>query len=153
MTGLVGAAPAGAFDGRDWAVHVFSPAQYPYHDHVWTGPLIILVDQETWSAAEEFAAVLQDNRAAIVMGARTGGAGCGHTNGGTPTLLRNSGATLSLPDCVRLRADGSNEVRGIIPDVLVGLRADDGNRFRAGLVTGALAEAVARAKALHPGAE
>jgi hypothetical protein len=83
------------------------------------------------------------------MGARTGGGGCGHTNGGTPTLLRNSGATLSLPDCARLRADGSNEVRGIIPDELVGLRADDGNRFRAGLVTAALGRAVARAKALH----
>lgn len=149
ITGLVGAAPAGAFAGRDWAPYVFSPAQYPYHDHVWTGPLIVLVDQETWSAAEEFAAVLQDNRAAIVMGARTGGAGCGHTNGGTPTLLRNSGATLSLPDCVRLRADGSNEVRGVIPDALVALRADDGNRFRAGLVTAALGRAMIRAKALH----
>jgi C-terminal processing protease CtpA/Prc len=148
-TGLVGAAPAGAFAGRGWAADIFSPAQYPYHDHVWTGPLIVLVDQETWSAAEEFAAVLQDNRAAIILGARTGGAGCGHTNGGTPTLLHNSGATLSLPDCARLRADGSNEVRGVIPDELVGLRADDGNRFRAGLVTTALGRAVARAKALH----
>jgi len=153
MTGLVGAAPAGAFDGRDWAVHVFSPAQFPYHDHVWTGPLIVLVDQETWSAAEEFAAVLQDNRAAIILGARSGGAGCGHTNGGTPTRLRNSGATLRLPDCVRLRADGSNEVRGIIPDELVGLRADDGSRFRAGLITAALGRAVAQARALHRGAD
>jgi hypothetical protein len=149
MTGLVGTAPAGAFAGRGWAAEIFSPAQYPYHDHVWTGPLIVLVDQETWSAAEEFAPALQDNRAAIVMGARTGGAGCGHTNGGTPTLFANSGATLSLPDCVRLRADGSNEVRGVIPDELVGLRADDGNRFRAGLVSAALGRAVARARALH----
>lgn len=149
-TGLVGSAPAGAFAGRQWAPYVFSPAQYPYHDHVWTGPLIVLVDQETWSAAEEFAAVLQDNRAAIVLGARTGGAGCGHTNGGTPTILRNSGATLELPDCVRLRADGSNEVRGIIPDEVVGLRASDGNRLKGALVSAALARAVAWAKALHP---
>jgi len=148
-TGLVGAAPAGAFAGREWAPSVFSPAQYPYHDHVWAGPLIVLVDQETWSAAEEFAAVLQDNRAAIILGARTGGAGCGHTNGGTPTVLRNSGATLELPDCVRLRADGSNEVRGIIPDELVGLRASDGNRLKGALVSAALARAVARAKALR----
>jgi hypothetical protein len=148
-TGLVGAAPAGAFANRQWAPYIFSPAQYSYHDHAWSGPLIVLVDQETWSAAEEFAAVLQDNRAAIVLGARTGGAGCGHTNGGTPTLLRNSGATLELPDCVRLRADGSNEVRGIIPDELVGLRASDGNRLKGALVTAALARAVARAKALR----
>lgn len=148
-TGLVGRAAAGAFAGRDWAPYIFSPAQYPYHDQMWTGPLIVLVDQETWSAAEEFAAVLQDNRAAIILGARTGGAGCGQTNGGTPTTLAHSGATFELPDCVRLRADGSNEVRGVIPDELVGLRASDGNRFKAGLVTAALGRAVARARALH----
>jgi hypothetical protein len=121
-TGLVGAARAGTFNGREgWAVHVFSPAQFPYHDGVWDGPLIVLVDQETWSAAEEFAAVLQDNKAAIVMGARTGGAGCGYTWGGTPTKLKNSGAILKLPDCVRFRGDGSNEVRGILPDEVVAL--------------------------------
>ena len=148
-TGLVGAAPAGAFADRPWAPYIFSPAQYPYQDHVWQGPLIVLVDQETWSAAEEFAAVLQDNRAAIILGARTGGAGCGHTNGGTPTHLSNSGATLELPDCVRLRADGSNEVRGIIPDELVGLRPSDGSRLKGALVSAALGRAVARAKALR----
>lgn len=80
-TGLVGSAPSGAFAGRDWGVLVFSPAQFPYHDGVWEGPLIVLVDQKTWSAAEEFAAVLQDNKAAIILGARTGGAGCGYTYG------------------------------------------------------------------------
>jgi hypothetical protein len=149
-TGLIGAARAGNFNGReDWAVHVFNPAQFPYHDGVWDGPLIVLVDQETWSAAEEFAAVLQDNRAAIIMGARTGGAGCGYTWGGTPTRLKNSGAILKLPDCVRFRADGSNEVRGILPDEVVALRADDGAQFRAKLVAEKLTSAVARAKALH----
>ena len=149
-TGLIGAARVGNFNGReDWAVHVFSPAQFPYHDGVWDGPLIVLVDQETWSAAEEFAAVLQDNKAAVIMGARTGGAGCGYTWGGTPTRLKNSGAILKLPDCVRFRADGSNEVRGILPDEVVALRADDGARFRAKLVAEKLPSALARAKALH----
>ena len=127
----------------------FSPSQYPYHDGVWDGPLIILVDQETWSAAEEFAAVLQDNKVAAVVGARTGGAGCGFTNGGTPTLLKNSGAVLKLPDCLRLRADGSNEVRGIIPDEPVALRADEGRHFRAKLIAEKLLSAISRAKALQ----
>jgi len=148
-TGLVGAAPSGAFAGKDWGVLVFSPAQFPYHDGVWDGPLIVLVDQETWSAAEEFAALLQDNKAAVVIGSRTGGAGCGHTNGGTPTTLTNSGAVLELPDCVRVRADGSNEVRGIIPDVPVALRADDGRALRAKLVSERLGEAIAQARALN----
>lgn len=148
-TGPVGSAPSGAFAGKDWGVYAFSPAQFPYHDGVWDGPLIVLVDQETWSAAEEFAAVLQDNRAALVLGARTGGAGCGHTNGGTPTTLKNSGAVLELPDCVRFRADGSNEVRGIVPDEVVGLRASDGLAFRAKLIAASLPAAIGKAKALH----
>ena len=146
-TGLVGSAPAGTFDGKPWGVHVFNPAQHYYRDGVWSGPLIVLVDQETWSAAEQFAAVLQDNRAAVVLGARTGGAGCGYTWGGHPTKLENSGATLRLPDCVRFRADGSNEVRGIIPDVLAAIRANDGAAFKAQLVAERLPDAIARAAA------
>lgn len=147
-TGLVGSAPAGSFGDRDWAPYVFSPSQYEYRDGVWRGPLILLVDQETWSAAEEFAALLQDNKAAIVIGARTGGAGCGHTDGGTPTVLVHSGATLDVPDCVRFRRDGSNEVRGVLPDLTLPIRANDGARFRARLVEAALPAALTRAAAL-----
>jgi hypothetical protein len=147
-TGLVGSAPAAQFAGKPWAFHVFTPAQYGYHDGVWDGPLVVLVDQETWSAAEEFAAMLQDNGAALVIGARTGGAGCGHTNGGTPTTLANSKGVLEVPDCVRFRRDGSNEVNGIVPDVVVGLRFDDGPAFKARLIEAKLPEAIAKASAL-----
>ncbi len=141
-TGLVGMARAGEFAGKPWADLVFSIAQFPYHDSVWSGPLAVLVDDQTWSAAEEFAAILQDNGAAAIIGTRTGGAGCGHTNGGTPTILKNSGATLELPDCVRFRADGSNEVAGIIPDVLTGMKASDGRAFKAKLIEAHLLEAI-----------
>jgi hypothetical protein len=86
----------------------------PYHDGVWPGPLAVLVDNETWSAAEEFAALLQDNHAAVIVGTRTGGAGCGHTWGGTPTVLENSGAAFKarliqkhLPDALALAADSA----------------------------------------------
>jgi hypothetical protein len=147
-TGLIGSAGADELSGKPWGYRVFSPAQYSYHDGVWGGPLIVLVDQETWSAAEEFAALVQDNKAAIVIGARTGGAGCGHTNGGTPTTLANSKGVLELPDCVRFRADGSNEVNGIVPDVVVGLRFDDGPAFKARLIEAKLPEAITRASAL-----
>ena len=122
-TGLVGEASATSFAGKPWAILVFSPAQYPYRDSLWRGPLIVLIDDDSWSAAEQFAAVLQDNHAAMILGQRTGGAGCGHTDGGTPTALPNSGAVLELPDCIRFRVDGSSEVRGVIPDLLVPLRA------------------------------
>jgi hypothetical protein len=149
-TGLVASAPSGAFAGKEWGYLVFSPALFPYHDGVWSGPLIVLVDDATWSAAEEFAAVLQDNKGAVVMGPRTGGAGCGHTNGGDPVLLTNSHATLQLPDCVRFRRDGSNEVRGILPDVLVPIRDSDGAHFRALLIEKYLPQAIEQARRLAP---
>lgn len=145
-TGLVGKARAGEFAGKPWASLVFSIAKFPYHDSVWSGPLVVLVDDQTWSAAEEFAAILQDNGAAAVIGARTGGAGCGHTNGGTPTVLKHSGATLELPDCLRFRADGSSEVRGVIPDVLTGMKASDGRAFKVKLIVAHLPEAVSLAR-------
>jgi len=148
-TGLVGRAPAGAFAGKDWAVWVFNPAQHTYRDGAWDGPAIVLTDQNTASAAEQFAAILQDNRAAVILGARTAGAGCGHSWGGTPTRLTHSGATLRIPDCVRHRADGSNEVRGILPDLPIPWRANDGSAFRARLLEAALPGAARRAQALY----
>ncbi|MDB5442545.1 MAG: peptidase, partial [Phenylobacterium sp.] len=144
----VGAADPSRFRGKPWAGRIFSPDKYAYAEGVWRGPLIVLVDGDTWSAAEEFTAELQDNRAAVIMGARTGGAGCGHTDGGDPTTLRNSGAVLLLPDCVRLRADGSNEVTGVRPDVAVDLHGHDGARRQATLWAQKLPDAVRRASAL-----
>jgi C-terminal processing protease CtpA/Prc len=119
--------------------------KYEYQDAVWRGPLIVLVNGGTGSTAEQFTAELQDNLAAIVIGAPTAGAGCGHTDGGTPTTLHNSGAVLELPDCARLRKDGSNEVMGIQPDVLIGLRNEDGPHRRAFRISQKLSEAVNRA--------
>ncbi len=146
-TGLVGSAAPGEWLATDWGGWVFSAGQHDYHEGVWSGPVTILVDQETWSAAEEFAALLQDADAAVVVGARTGGAGCGYTRGGTPTVLTNSRATLYLPDCARFRADGSNEVAGIVPQVTIGWRATDSTAFRAKLLAAALPTAIAQAQA------
>lgn len=139
--------------GKSWASFVFTPAKFNFPEAVWGGPLIVLVNGYTGSAAEEFAAVLQDNHAAVVMGAPTAGAGCGHTDGGTPTTLTNSGAVLAVPDCARFRADGSNEAMGIQPDVLVGLRSADGHHRQGLRMAASLPEAVERALRLHgPGA-
>lgn len=98
---------------------LFLPGQYAYHEGANTLPLVVLVDQRTASASEYFAAMLQDNHAATIVGTPTVGAGCGHTNGGIWATLKNSGARVSLPDCARFRADGTNEVAGVTPDVLV----------------------------------
>lgn len=130
-SGLLASADPKSLWGKPWAASVFTPMEYPYEEGVWTGPLVVLVDGETWSAAEEFAAVLQDNHAALVVGEPTGGAGCGHTDGAAPVLLPHSGGTLELPDCARLRADGSNEVRGITPDISLRWGRHDGPARRA----------------------
>ena len=100
-------------------VSVFLPNRYKFHAGANRLPLIVLVDQRTASAAELFTAMMQDNRAATIVGVPTYGSGCGHTNGGIRATLKNSGARVSLPDCARFRADGTNEVVGVTPDVLV----------------------------------
>jgi len=154
-TGLL-AADSEQLREKAWAALVFQPARFHYTPGVWRGPLIVLVNGYTGSAAEEFAAVLQDNRAAVIMGAPTAGVGCGHTDGGTPTVLKNSGAVLEVPDCARIRADGTNEVAGIQPDVLVGVPSNDGSRRNAIRVAEKLPEAVEAAlrdpRILHPAA-
>ena len=117
---------------------------FPYREGVWRGPLILLVDGESWSASEEFGALLQDNRAAFVMGEPTGGAGCGHTDGSQPAVLSNSGGRLELPDCARLRRDGSNQVRGVISDLTLGWGHHDGPRLRAAAFLKALPKVISR---------
>lgn len=105
--------------------YIFYPSRYAYAEGVYTGRLLVLVDRGTASSAEYFTAMLRDNRVATVIGEPTVGAGCGYTNGGIPTILKNSGARVKIPDCVRARADGSNEVAGITPDILIPWRRND----------------------------
>lgn len=148
-TGLLAEGDA-ALAAKPYGPYLFSAGQpaYPFRRGAWDGPVIVLVNQRTYSAAEQVAALLQDNRVAVILGERTGGAGCGHTAGGTPTTLPHSKAVLELPDCVRFRADGSNEVNGVVPDVPTGQRGTDSPAFAARLVAARLPEAVAAARRL-----
>jgi Peptidase family S41 len=149
-SGLLPSANPAELRGKPWSPLVFTPMEFPYEKGVWGGPLVVLIDRDVGSAASEFAALLQDNRAAIIVGEPSGG-GCGHTNGGTPTRLTNSGGTLELPDCARFRADGSNEMRGIIPDVLLGFGITDGPHLRAARFLSSLPEALDKASLLGGG--
>ncbi|HKS76781.1 MAG TPA: S41 family peptidase [Terriglobales bacterium] len=112
-------AKPGSFSSLESKTSLFRPLGYQYTENTDRLPLYVFVDGHTWSAAEYFAVILQDNHAATIVGELTGGAGCGYTNGGIPTKLKNSGAEVKMPDCVRFRPNGSNEVSGITPDVLV----------------------------------
>ena len=120
--------------------HVFYPSQYAYHEGTYSGPLIILVDERTGSASEYFASMFADNNAATVIGTPTAGAGSGYTNGGIISVLKNSGAQIKMPDCVRYRADGSNEVAGFTPKVLIPWHRHDSPFQKADRVLKALTE-------------
>jgi len=122
-TGVTAVRPPFDLAGLEAAGSLYSLHGYAFTEGAWRGPLAALVDGGTASAAELFAATLADNDRATIIGSTTFGAGCGYTNGGIAIRLARSGATLRVPDCVRLRADGSNEVDGIAPDIAVPWRA------------------------------
>ncbi|MDG2523409.1 S41 family peptidase [Caulobacter segnis] len=132
-----------ALANRPWAGDLYSPAKMKHETGLWSGPLIVLVDAGSASASEELAAELQDARAAVILGAPTFGAGCGHSTSAGPIPLKNSGGFLSLPDCARLRADGSNEIMGVEPDILIGFRRGDSAGRKAQRLAGKLPAAVA----------
>jgi hypothetical protein len=143
-TGLVSQLDPALMD-RPWAGDLYGPARMKHETGLWSGPLIVLVDEGSASASEELAAELQDARAAVILGSPTLGAGCGHSTAAGPIPLKNSGGFLSLPDCARLRADGSNEIAGVEPDILIGFRKLDSAGRKAKRLEIKLPEAVAAA--------
>jgi hypothetical protein len=136
-SGVLAYGKPGEFAGKP---SLFNGAWYTYKEGIYSGPLIVLVDEGTASASEYFAAMLADNRAATIIGEPTLGAGCGYTNGGIPTVLKNSNGRVRMPDCVRFRLDGSNEVGGITPDKLIAWRSNDTRYQRAKRVLETLSE-------------
>lgn len=116
----------------------FSASRYVYAEGVYSGKLVVLIDPRTASSSEAFASMLHDNGAATIIGYPSLGAGCGYTNGGIPATLKNSGAKVRMPDCVRFRANGSNEINGITPDIVVPWRQNDSPYQRAKRVTDTL---------------
>ncbi|TWI04789.1 peptidase S41-like protein [Luteimonas cucumeris] len=90
----------------------------------WRGPVLILADSRTGSAAEGFVAWLQQNKVATVIGERTAGAGCGYVDGGNPTRLKVVPVDVWMPNCARFLDDGRNEIDGIAPDIALPMRRD-----------------------------
>lgn len=100
----------------------------PYRG-AWSGPVYVLTNQATGSAAEGFTALMKDRGIATTIGTRTAGDGCGFMDASAPFVLTHSQLAFAIPNCVRLRADSSDEVAGVTPDVEI--RAADGESARA----------------------
>ena len=93
---------------------------------VWTGPLAVLADRRTASAAEEFITWLKDNGRATIAGERSFGAGCGYVDGGHAIALKAADLHLMIPNCSRYTGEGINEIEGIAPHVTVDWSATKG---------------------------
>jgi len=100
----------------------------------WNGPVYLLTDSGTASAAEMFAALMRDSGVAKTVGVRTLGLGCGSMVESAPLTLPHSRLSFRVPNCVRLRADGTDEVAGISPDLPVLPVANESARARAARV-------------------
>jgi hypothetical protein len=117
----------GVWQGKP-ACSVFAPAQARATldgTGEWSGPVLVLADRNTASAAEDLVAWLQQNKVARVVGERTMGAGCGYVDGGTRTQLRASHFDVMMPNCARYLDDGTNEIEGIAPDIAIDMHLDD----------------------------
>jgi hypothetical protein len=85
--------------------------------------------------------------APVIKLARSEEDGCGFMTSSEPLRLPNLGLAIRMPNCVRLRADGSDEVAGIRPDVPVLARDGESARARAGRLLRALSADVTRPRA------
>lgn len=146
--GLVADELPASWRERPWADLVSSPARFPQPRVRWRGPLIVLVDHRSASSTELFAAMIQNGGRGIILGAPSSGAGCGWNLPREEVVLRHSGGRFTMPNCIRFKPDGRNEIDGIEPDVLAGLRTTDSPQQRAQRVGSRLTAAVDAAIAL-----
>ena len=81
-----------------------------------------------------FAALMRDRGIAKTVGIHTLGLGCGSMTESAPLTLPHSRLSFRVPNCVRLRADGTDEVAGVAPDFPVLPRTNESPRARAARV-------------------
>jgi hypothetical protein len=88
-------------------------------ENAWDGPMAILADDDTASAAEEFITWARDNGKAVLGGARTHGSGCGYMDGGAAFQFTAVPMHLMMPNCSRFTRNGVNEIEGQAPDLFI----------------------------------
>lgn len=146
--------PRGAYGSTDIARRLAWSSTIEKLFGVWSGPTYVIADSRSYSSAEMFVAVMKDNHVARIVGTRTGGDGCGFMVDGPPLVLAHSRLRFRIPNCMRLRADGSNEEAGIAPDLAVLPTEGESDRARAERAVTVIARDVAAStptKSLSPG--
>lgn len=136
--------PAGV--GPDVAERLFWPSIADRFGGAWTGAAFVLINGATYSSAEMFAARMRDSGIARLIGAKTGGDGCGFMVDTPPTVLPHSQMRFRMSNCVRLRADGTDEVAGISPDLPVAAIVGESPRARAMRVLAGIRDSVGPAR-------
>ena len=97
----------------------------PHYKHRYTKPVLCLINEKDFSAADFIPAVLQDNGRAVLMGTRTAGAG-GAVRASSPTLyfgVAMVSHTITLAE--RTNSFRPIENLGVEPDVPYTLTVDD----------------------------
>jgi hypothetical protein len=130
-SGIYEQLPPGKVPDEDVAAALYWPARVDRWRGSWTGATYVLTNGTSYSAAEMFAAVMKDNGIARTIGTRTGGDGCGFMTDTEPVVLPNSRLRYRMPNCVRLRKSGADEVAGIQPDIEVLPSQGESGRARA----------------------
>ena len=94
---------------------------------VWTGPLVVLADEQTCNVAEAMAAVLRQQRRALVVGARTPGALVRYQ-----TLPLDESYAIQYASAELLLEDGTALFqKGLSPDLAVAMGAPEKTAARA----------------------
>lgn len=123
-----------AWGERMAGAKLYWPATIEPWRGAWSGPTYVLTSATSYSSAEMFSALMQDQKIAKTVGVRTGGEGCGFVEETAPVVLPHSQLRFRLPNCVRLRSDGSDEVAGVSPDLPAPNLDDESPRARAAKV-------------------
>jgi C-terminal processing protease CtpA/Prc len=99
---------------------IYGPTRF-----AWRGPVAVLIDEHSASAAELFAGNLQHLAGAMLIGRPTAATGDGWTLGRVAWILPRSKMQLYMPDTVEYWPDGENAREGLVPDVPTRWSRDD----------------------------
>lgn len=123
--------PPKAFGNQTIASSIYWAAEVDDLRDAWNGPVYVLTDGGTASSAEMFSTLMQDAAGARIVGRASAGDGCGFMTDAPPVELPHSRLRYRVPNCTRLRADGSNEVAGVKPDLPILPAEGENDRARA----------------------